>query len=98
MNPRARSIIRATLGRATLAAVVCLAVVLFAFVAEGSRSDALGEAQLARIEAKSALHKAHLPSFAVAASNGAKQLIGLGGSTPASQEANGLWGYHIQPN
>jgi hypothetical protein len=67
-------------------------------VADSSKSDALSRSELAALSAKTALNQAHLPSFAVAARNGVGQLIGLGGSTPASQEADGLWGYHILPN
>jgi hypothetical protein len=98
MSSQARSIIRATIQRTALVLVVCLAAVLFAFVTEASRSDAIGPAEQATLSARSALSQQHLPSFAVAARNGVKQLIGLGGSTPASQESDGLWGYHIQPN
>ena len=98
MSNRGRPIIRATIQRAALAGVVCLAAVLFAFVTEASKSDAFSPAQQANLAARSALSQKNLPSFAVAARNGAKQLIGLGGSTPASQESNGLWGYHIKPN
>ena len=98
MSSQARSIIRATIQRGALALVICLGVVLFAFVAQASKSDAIGPGQLSSLSAKTALSEAHLPSFAVAARNGAQQLIGLGGSTPASQEPDGLWGYHIQPN
>jgi hypothetical protein len=83
---------------ALLLVVVCLGVVLFAGVTNSSKSDAISRTEMAALSAKSALTKEHLPSFAVAASNGAKQLIGLGGSTPASQESDGLWGYHIQSN
>ncbi len=101
MRTHARAVIRAALPRAALGGVVCLAVVLFAFVAESSRSDAISRAELASLSAKASLSSAHLPSFAVAARNGVEQLIGKGGgygSSPASQEADGLWGYHIMPN
>lgn len=101
MRTHARAAIRAIIQRAALGAVVCLAFVLFAFVAESSRSDAPTQSELASLSAKASLSSAHLPSFAVAARNGVKQLIGKGGgygSTPASQEADGLWGYHIMPN
>ncbi len=89
---------RAFTQRGLLAAVVCLGVLLLASVTNSSRSDALGQSELSALSAKQALTQAHLPSFAVAARNGVGQLIGLGGSTPASQESNGLWGYHIMPN
>jgi hypothetical protein len=101
MSTHARAVIRATIQRAALGLVVCLAVVLFAFVAESSRSDAPSRGELASLSARASLSAVHLPSFAVAARNGVKQLIGKGGgygSTPASQEADGLWGYHIMPN
>jgi hypothetical protein len=98
MSTHARAIIRATVLRAALALVVCLAVVLFAFVTEASKSDATNRGELAALRARTALSKAHLPSFDVAARNGAKQLIGLGGMTPASQQPDGLWGGHIMPN
>jgi hypothetical protein len=98
MSPQARSRIRAIVQHALLVVVVCLGVVLFASVADSSKSDSFSRSELAALSAKSALTSAHLPSFAVAARNGVKQLIGLGGSTPASQETDGLWGYHIMPN
>ena len=101
MRTHARAVIRATLPRAALGLVVCLAFVLFAFVAQSSRSDAPTKAELATLSARSSLSSAHLPSFDAAARNGVLQLIGKGGgygSTPASQEADGLWGYHIMPN
>jgi hypothetical protein len=101
MSTHARAVIRATIQRAALGLVVCLAMVLFAFVAESSRSDAPSQAELASLSARASLSTVHVPSFAVAARNGVKQLIGKGGgygSTPASQEPDGLWGYHIMPN
>jgi hypothetical protein len=98
MNTHGRSIIRATIQRAALAVVVFLGVILIVSVTQSSKSDALGPGEMARLSANSALSQAHLPSFALAARNGVKQLVGLGGATPASQESNGLWGYHIQPN
>src|SRR5947209_4683467 len=98
MRAHARTMIRATIQRVALALVVCLGVVLFASVTEASKSDATGRGVLATYSARSALSAAHLPSFAAAARNGAKQLIGLGGVTPASQEPDGLWGGHIMSN
>jgi hypothetical protein len=98
MSTHARAIIRATIQRAALGLVVCAAVVMFAFVTEASRSDATSQSELAALSARGSLSAAHLPSFDVAARNGVKQLIGLGGATPASQEPDGLWGYHIMPN
>jgi hypothetical protein len=101
MRTHGRGVIRPTIQRAALGLVVCVAFVLFAFVAESSRSDAPTDGELAALSAHGSLSAAHLPSFNVAARNGVLQLIGKGGgygSTPASQEVDGLWGYHIQPN
>jgi hypothetical protein len=91
------------LTRLPLALVVCLGIVLFASGSEASDSDhisrraefGLGQGAPAR----SALApRPGAPSFALAARNGVKQLIGLGGPSPVSQQADGLWGGHTLPN
>jgi hypothetical protein len=95
---------RAALIRLGLGLVVCAGIVLFASATEASNSDrvfrpaqlGLGQAALAR----SALARERgAPSFALAARNGVKQLIGLGGPSPVAQETDsGLWGGHTLPN
>lgn len=104
MGTKARKAIRAALFRLPLAVVVCLGIVLLAPGSEASNSDridhpaelGLGHASAAR---SALVREPGAPSFPLAARNGINQFIGLGGSTPVSQEtASGLWGGHTLPN
>ena len=102
MDSQRRPTNRATIRRLSLAALVVLGVILFAVTSEASKSDATRRPRppVHHIAATAQpTQPAHLPSFSRAARNGVGQLIGLGGSTPASQDPHdGLWGGHTLPN
>lgn len=100
MKRRSSTTKRARVRRVSLGLLIALAIVLFASVSEASRSDTAPRAPVSTATTKRATPQAGpTVGFAEAARNGVKQLIGLGGPSPASQNPHdGLWGGHILPN
>ncbi len=86
----------------SLGLVICLVIVLVASVSEASKSDTRHQSAPAPAppsQTSGSPHSRGTVSFSEAAKNGVKQLIGLGGPSPASQnQADGLWGGHLLPN
>src|SRR5436309_5500016 len=99
MRAAARLTLRRTTLRVALAAFVCLGIVLFTSVSTTTSTAARDRVAATVVTSSPAgALPAGSPTIAVAARNGIRQLAGLGGPSPASEEStSGLWGGHTKP-
>ena len=101
MKRRSTPAKHARLRLVALGLVICLVVILVATASEASRTDTARHQTTTtpRSQTSAGTHRGPKIGFGEAAKNGVKQLIGLGGPSPASQNpADGLWGGHLLPN